>query len=139
MERWSGAHRAFAIEAYLTSGKSYAAARHYHNSVVYFHIMVKFAEAEKRGRSGEGGDRRFAPVMMLERPKISRGMWEALKTHILKERRRKKEGKIYFQTIMFMHRDSLSMFYKVVHMNLKLMQSKREYLRKEKIERNSMQ
>ncbi|KAL7630171.1 UNVERIFIED_CONTAM: hypothetical protein RMT77_019690 [Armadillidium vulgare] len=27
MERWSGAHRAFAIEAYLTSGKSYAAAR----------------------------------------------------------------------------------------------------------------
>lgn len=54
--------------------------------------MVKFAEAEKRGRGGDGSDRRLAPVMMLERPKISRAMWESLKAHIMRERRRKKEG-----------------------------------------------
>ena len=54
--------------------------------------MVKFAEAEKRGRGGEGSDRRFGAVMMLERPKINRGMWESLKVHIMRERRKKKEG-----------------------------------------------
>ncbi|KAK7017467.1 G-protein pathway suppressor [Halocaridina rubra] len=53
--------------------------------------MVKFAEAEKRGRSGEGGDRRFAPLVMLERPKMNRAMWESLKAHIVKERKRKRE------------------------------------------------
>ncbi|XP_064105258.1 G protein pathway suppressor 2-like isoform X1 [Macrobrachium nipponense] len=53
--------------------------------------MVKFAEAEKRGRGGEGGDRRFTPQMMLERPKMSRAMWESLKSHIVRERKRKKE------------------------------------------------
>lgn len=53
--------------------------------------MVKFAEAEKRGRGGEGGDRRFTPMVMLERPKMSRAMWESLKAHIVKERKRKKE------------------------------------------------
>ncbi|CAL4060701.1 unnamed protein product [Meganyctiphanes norvegica] len=51
--------------------------------------MVKFAEAEKR--RGEGGDRRYAPFPMLERPKTSRAMWESLKEHILKDRKRKKE------------------------------------------------
>ena len=56
--------------------------------------MVKFAEAEKRGRGGEGGDRRVNPIMMMERKQISRAMWEILKTHIMRERRRKKEGKL---------------------------------------------
>ena len=55
--------------------------------------MVKFAEAEKRGRGGEGGDRRLAPQAMLERPKTSRATWESVKSHIVKERKRKKEGK----------------------------------------------
>lgn len=33
----------------------------------------------------------MSPVI-LERPKMSRAMWEALKSHILKERMRKKQG-----------------------------------------------
>ncbi|XP_070001562.1 G protein pathway suppressor 2 isoform X2 [Penaeus vannamei] len=53
--------------------------------------MVKFAEAEKRGRGGEGGDRRYPPVVLLERPKMSRAMWESLKAHIIRDRKRKKE------------------------------------------------
>lgn len=54
--------------------------------------MVKFAEAEKRGRGGEGSDRRYTPVVMVERAKINRAMWESLKAHIIRERKRKKEG-----------------------------------------------
>ncbi|KAK8754612.1 hypothetical protein OTU49_016867 [Cherax quadricarinatus] len=53
--------------------------------------MVKFAEAEKRGRGGEGSDRRYAPVVMVERAKMNRAMWESLKAHIIRERKRKKE------------------------------------------------
>ncbi|KAG0727220.1 G protein pathway suppressor 2 [Chionoecetes opilio] len=53
--------------------------------------MVKFAEAEKRGRGGEGGDRRYTPVVMVERAKMSRAMWESLKAHIIRDRKRKKE------------------------------------------------
>ncbi|XP_071513467.1 uncharacterized protein [Panulirus ornatus] len=53
--------------------------------------MVKFAEAEKRGRGGEGSDRRYAPVVMVERAKMSRAMWESLKAHIIRDRKRKKE------------------------------------------------
>lgn len=54
--------------------------------------MVKFAEAEKRGRGGDGNDRRYAPVVMVERAKMSRAMWESLKAHIIRDRKRKKEG-----------------------------------------------
>lgn len=54
--------------------------------------MVKFAEAEKRGRGVDGTDRRYAPVVMVERAKMSRAMWESLKAHIIKERKKKKEG-----------------------------------------------
>ncbi|XP_045135700.1 G protein pathway suppressor 2-like isoform X2 [Portunus trituberculatus] len=53
--------------------------------------MVKFAEAEKRGRGGEGSDRRYTPVVMVERAKMSRAMWESLKAHIIRDRKRKKE------------------------------------------------
>lgn len=53
--------------------------------------MVKFAEAEKRGRGGEGSDRRYTPVVMVERAKMNRAMWESLKAHIIRDRKRKKE------------------------------------------------
>ena len=35
------------------------------------------------------------PPVVLERPKMSRAMWEALKSHIMKERQRKKQGEIF--------------------------------------------
>lgn len=45
------------------------------------------------------GERRFPstlvikmPAIVLERPKLSRPMWKALKTHIIRERQRKKQG-----------------------------------------------
>ena len=57
--------------------------------------MVKFAEAEKRGRGSEGGgQRQYAPLVLLERPKMSRATWEALKAYINRERKRKKEGEL---------------------------------------------
>jgi hypothetical protein len=37
-------------------------------------------------------DKRMPPVV-LERPKMSRPMWDALKGHIMRERQKKKEGK----------------------------------------------
>ncbi|KAF2360872.1 G protein pathway suppressor 2 [Trinorchestia longiramus] len=65
--------------------------------------MVKFAEAEKRGRGGDacggGGSSSNTgsssgtsrPFMMMDKPKINRPMLEALKAHIMQERRRKRE------------------------------------------------
>lgn len=76
--------------------------------------MVKFAEAEKRGRGGEsnsssggsvgggggGGSSNNSsstnrPFMMMDRQKINRAMWEGLKQHIMQERRRKQEGMLF--------------------------------------------
>lgn len=62
--------------------------------------MVKFAEAEKRGRGGEGsgsgnsGGSSSRPLMMVDRQKINRAMWEGLKEHIMRDRRRKQEGNL---------------------------------------------
>jgi hypothetical protein len=67
--------------------------------------MVKFAEAEKRGRGGDtcinsgssgsntmSGSGTNRPYMMIDKPKINRPMLDALKAHIMQERRRKHEG-----------------------------------------------
>ncbi|XP_018023657.1 G protein pathway suppressor 2-like isoform X2 [Hyalella azteca] len=66
--------------------------------------MVKFAEAEKRGRGGDtctnsgssgsntmSGSGTNRPYMMIDKPKINRPMLDALKAHIMQERRRKHE------------------------------------------------
>ena len=34
------------------------------------------------------------PAILIEKPKLSRPMWNALKFHIIRERRRKKQGKL---------------------------------------------
>ena len=64
--------------------------------------MVKFAEAEKRGRGGDGsggggggsGGSNNNGGMMVDRPKMSRIVYEALKEHIISERKRKMEGEM---------------------------------------------
>ena len=72
---------------------------YYVTLIVFFHHldMVKFAEAEKRGRGGDigsasggGGNR---PFMMMDRQKINRALFEGLKERIMRDRRRKQEGK----------------------------------------------
>ena len=42
------------------------------------------------------------PAVVIERPKLSRPMWEALKFHVTRERQRKKQGNEFCVVMMLL-------------------------------------
>ena len=43
------------------------------------------------------------PAIVVEKPKLSRPMWNALKSHIIRERQRKKQGVFTLVTLLYVY------------------------------------